>query len=72
MLTSASDNAKLFAKNLFKNSNLDDSGISLSIFLSRTSLKLHNIFVTPKVVKKVITNLICQGCSVLIMFQGYF
>ena len=31
--------------------------ISLHIFSSRTNLKLHNISVTPKMVKKVITNL---------------
>ena len=37
--------------------NLDDSGVSLRVFPSRTNLKLHNISVTPKMVKKVITNL---------------
>ena len=57
MLSLASDKAKLFAKNFFKNSNLDDSGISLPIFPSRTNLKLHNISVTPKMVKKVVMNL---------------
>ena len=40
-----------------KNSNLDDSGIFLPVFLSRTNLKLHKISVTPKVVKKLIMNL---------------
>ena len=40
-----------------KNSNLDDTGISLSVFPSRNNLKLHNISITPKMVKKVITNL---------------
>ena len=40
-----------------KNSNLDGSGISLPVFPSRTNLKLHNISVTPKMVKKVIMNL---------------
>ena len=35
----------------------DDSGISLPVFPSRTNQKLHNISVTPKMVKKVITNL---------------
>ena len=39
-----------------KNSNLGDSGISLSVFPSRTNLKLH-ISVTVTMVKKVITNL---------------
>ena len=32
------DKAKLFAKNFSKNSNLDDSGISLPVFPSRTNL----------------------------------
>ena len=36
---------------------LDDSGISLPVFPSRTNLKLHNISITPKIVKKVIKNL---------------
>ena len=57
MLSSASDKGKLFAENFSKNSNLDDSGISLPVFPSRTNLKLHNISVTPKMVKKVIMNL---------------
>ena len=56
MLSSASDQAKLFAKNFSKNSNLDDSGISLPDFPSRTNLKLHKISITPKMVKEVITN----------------
>ena len=42
MLSSASDKAKLFAENFSKNSNLDDSGISLPVFPSRTNLKLHS------------------------------
>ena len=49
--------ANLFAKSYSKNSNLDESGIALPVFPSRTNLKLHNIFVTPKMVKKVITDL---------------
>ena len=57
VLSSASDKTKLFAKNFSKNSNLDDSGISLPVFPSRTNLKLHNISITSKMVKKVITNL---------------
>ena len=47
----------MFAENFSKNSNLNDSGISLPVFPSRTNLKLHNISVTPKMVKKVIMNL---------------
>ena len=57
MLCSASDKAKLFVKNFLDNSNLDDSGTSLPVFLSKTNLKLHNISITPKMVKKDITNL---------------
>ena len=57
LLSSAPDKAKLFAKNFSKNSNLDDSGISLPVFPSRTNLKLLNISIIPKMVKKVITNL---------------
>ena len=57
MLSSASDKAKFFAINFSKNSNLDDSGVSFPVFASGTNLKLHNISVTPKIVKKFITNL---------------
>ena len=57
VLSSASDKAKLFAENFYLNSNLDDSGVSLPVFPSRTNLKLHNISVTPKMVRKVIMNL---------------
>ena len=57
VLSSASDKAKLFAENFSKNSNIDDSGISLPVFPSRTNLRLHHISVTSKMVKKVIMNL---------------
>ena len=57
VLSSASEKAKLFAENFSKNSNLDESGISLPVFPFRTSLKLHKISGTPKMVKKVIMNL---------------
>ena len=56
MLSSASDKAKLIAKHFFKKSNVDDSCLPLPLFPSRTNLKWH-ISVTPKMVKKVITNL---------------
>ena len=56
VLSSASDKAKWFAKNFSNSSNLDDLGISLPVFPSRTNLKL-NISINPKMVKKVITNL---------------
>ena len=57
VLSSASDKANLFAENFSLNSNLDDSGISLPVFPSRTNLKLHNISVTPKMVRKVVMDL---------------
>ena len=57
VLSSASDKAKLFAENFSLSSNLDDSGVSLPVFPSRTNLKLHNISVTPKMVRKVVMNL---------------
>ena len=57
VLSSASDKAKLFAENFSMNSNLDDSGISLPAFPCRTNLKLHNISVTPKMVRKVVMKL---------------
>ena len=46
-----------FLRNYPKNSNLDDSGITLPVFRSRTSLKLYNISEAPKMVKKVIISL---------------
>ena len=57
VFSSASDKVKLFAENFSDNSNLDESGISLPVFCSRANLKLHNISITPKMVKKVITSL---------------
>ena len=56
VLSCASDKVKLFAKNFSQNSNLADLDISLPVFHSRTNLKLHNISVTSKLVKKVITD----------------
>ena len=63
VLSSASDKAKLFAEIFSMNSNLDDSGISLPVFPSRTNLKLHNISVTPKMVRTVIMNLALSKAS---------
>ena len=63
VLSSASDKPKLFAINVSQNSHLDDSGISLPVFPSRTNLKLHNISITPTMVKKVITNLDSSNAS---------
>ena len=57
MLSSASEKLKLSSENFYKNSNLNNSGISLPAHPSRTYLKIGNIHVTPKLVKDVITNL---------------
>ena len=57
VFSSVSNKGKLYAKIFSKNFNLDNSGISLPVYPSRTNLKLHNISVTPKMVKKFITNL---------------
>ena len=54
VLSFASDKAKLFAENFSKNHNLDDSGISLPDFSFWSNLTLHNISVSPKMVKMVI------------------
>ena len=54
---------KLFAKNFSKNSNLDDTGISLPVFASITNPKLDNVSVTHKMVKKVIMNLVLSKAS---------
>ena len=57
MLSSASDKTKLFAENFSLNSNLDDLVVPLPVVPSRTNLKLHNISITPKMVRKVVMNL---------------
>ena len=76
MLSSASDQAKLFAENFSKNSNLDDSGIFLPVFPSRTNLKLHNISVTSKMVRKVVMNLDLSkasgpDCILVVVLKNY-
>ena len=57
VLSSAPDKTKLFAEKFSKNPNLDDSSMSLPVFPSRTNLKLRNISVASKMLKKVIMNL---------------
>ena len=47
----------MFAKHFSNDSNLDGSGVSLPCFPSRTNLKIYNISITPRTVKKVVTNL---------------
>ena len=75
VLSSASDKAKFFAENFSLNSNLDDSGVSLPVFPSRTNLKLHNNFVTPKMVRKVLMNLdlstaSCPNCIPVVVLKN--
>ena len=57
VLSSVSDRAKLLAESFSKDSNLGDSGISLPVSPTRNNLKLNNISVSAKMVKKVIMNL---------------
>ena len=52
-MSSASGEANFFAQKFSKNSDLNDSDISLPVFPSRTNPKLHNISVTTKMVEKV-------------------
>ena len=66
----------MFAKNFQDSSNLDDLGISLTAFRSRTNLKIRNILVTHKLVKKVITNLnlskaSCFDCILVVVNRKY-
>ena len=53
MLSSGSDRPKTFDGILLKNPNLDNSVIALHAFPSRTNLKLQNVSITPKWIKKV-------------------
>ena len=57
MLLCAPHKAKFFAINFSKNSNPENSGISLTVFSSGTNLGLYNISVIPQMVKKIIMNL---------------
>ena len=67
-------NQNCLLKTLLKNSNLDDSGISLAVFPSRTNMN-NNISVTPKMVKKVRGNLdLSKGsspdCIAVVVFKN--
>ena len=51
------------------------SGISLPAFSSRTNLRLHNISVTPKMIKKIIMNLDLSkasgpGCITVVVLKN--
>ena len=56
VFTSASENAKLFAKHFYKNSNLDDSGHEVPTVNRRTEISLSNTVIIRKMVKKAISN----------------
>ena len=62
VLSSASDKAKLLDKNIYANSNVDKSVNYLPVFSSRTYLRLHYFFVTPKAIKKLI-ELVLKNCE---------
>ena len=75
VLSSAFNKAKLFAENFSKNFNCDDSGISLPVFLCRTNLKLYNISVSPKMVRKIIMNFdlskaSCPDCIPVVILKN--
>ena len=58
-----------------KNSNPGDSGISLLVFPSRTNLKLHNISITQKMIRKVISNIdssktSCPDCIPVVVLRN--
>ena len=53
MLSFAADKSILFPDNFSKNSNLDESGVFLPAFSSRTIPQMRNIPQTPTLVKKV-------------------
>lgn len=54
--------AKLFPEILFKNITFRNTGISLTALSSRTNLKLRNVYVTFKMVEKVIIDLdLCKA-----------
>ena len=72
MLSSGAEKTKVFAKNLSKKSNLDDSDVSLPVFLlSRTALKPHSISVILKMVKRQQT-FMHQRHLILIVFKWSF
>ena len=48
---------RIVAENFSKNSNLDDSGISVPTFPSRTNLQMHSIPAIFNLLNKAITNL---------------
>ena len=71
VLSSASNKAKLFAQTLLRTLILM-TDVSLYLFSLVEVIWSCNLSVTPKMVKKVITNLIHQKHQVLFVFQWWF
>ena len=72
VLSSPSDKAKLFAKNWSKKSNLQDAGISMCVFHSRTNLRMCNIMQLSRWLKWSKQTLTHPRYLVLIVFQWSF
>ena len=58
----------MFTENVSKNANLNDSGISLPSLPSSTNRNLHNIIVTFKLDREVITILIFKRHLVSLLY----
>ena len=58
----------MFTENVSKNADLNDSGISLPSLPSSTNRNLHNIIVTFKLDREVITILICKRHLVSLLY----
>ena len=70
LLSSASDNVKLFAKNLSENSDLDDSGISVSAFAFTINPRLHKIHVTSNLITNIdFSKAPCPDCILTVFLK---
>ena len=73
-MSSTSDKAKFFDEKFPKSSSLYDSGISLLSFPSIANLKLHNTPVTPKLIKKIKTELwklFGPDCMLMVVLNSF-
>ena len=62
---------EFFSENLFKKYDLDEPSISLTPFPSRNNLNLHNVSVTSKLDKKVITNFVKDpDCTPVVVLKN--
>ena len=70
LLSSAPDNVKLFAKNLSENSDLDDSGISVSAFAFTINPRLHKIHVTSNLITNIdFSKAPCPDCILTVFLK---